>query len=633
MRHLVVGTAGHIDHGKSSLVRALTGTDPDRLQEEKARGITIDLGFAHLDLDDFRIGFVDVPGHEKFVRNMLAGAAGFDVMLLVVAADESVMPQTVEHISICRLLGVTSAVVALTRVDLVEDPDLVELVGLEVADALSGSALSDAPVLPVSSVTGEGLDRLRDALLEAARRAPRRDPAGPFRLPVDRVFSVRGFGAVVTGTLFSGRIAAADEVAVLPGGTRARVRGIQVHGAPAEEAAAGQRAALNLAGISRMEVARGSVVAAPHVFETTSMLDADLEMVEWASSPVMDESRVHLHLGTAAVLARVRLLGGRKLLASGQAAPVQLRLEAPVVAVRGDRFIIRRYSPVVTIGGGVVLDARPPKRSPRSEAHFRFVSDLGTASTEDAGLRFLVEAGFRGMTPPTLARRLGLSAEAADRVIRKLVEAGDADPGEVLLATAARRDLEARLLERLGRFEAENRLRAGMGVEQLREQLGVPPDVFDRILAGLRRAGRVEGSGGTVHTAGRKVTLTELERKTRDRFARLLRDSGLQPPALADAARTLRVPVDLVDALRRLLLREGRTVDVHPDLHFDAGAIGDLRRALAERAAVDPEIDVGWFKESFGLSRKHAIPLLEWLDRERVTLRVGNRRRIRRGAA
>ncbi len=629
MRHLVVGTAGHIDHGKSSLVRALTGTDPDRLQEERARGITIDLGFAHLDLGDLRIGFVDVPGHEKFVRNMLAGAVGFDVMLLVVAADESVMPQTVEHISICRLLGVSAAVVALTRVDLVADPELVELAGLEVADALAGSPLAEAPILPVSSVTGEGLARLREALVEAARRAPERDPDGPFRLPVDRIFSARGFGSVVTGTLFSGKIASGAEVTVLPGGGRARVRGIETHGERVEEATAGQRTALNLAGASRMEIERGSVVVEPGAFETTAMLDVALEVVAWAEAPVVDEARVHLHIGTAAVLARVRLLGGRRSLAPGDSAPVQLRLENPVVSLRGDRFIIRRYSPVVTIGGGRVLDAFPPKRSPRSEAHCRMVERLRNATTEEAGHHFLAEAGLRGLSRGEFARRLGVVREIADQVAGRLVEAGEADPGEVLLSIATKRALEKRLLVRLGRFEAENRLRAGMGIEQLREQLGVPPALADRILLDLRQSGRIEVSGGVVHTAGREVALTESERDAQGRFHELLRESGLKPPSLADAARSLGIAPELLDALRRLLLQDGRAVDVSPDFHFDAAAIEELRGALHERAATNPEIDVGWFKESFDLSRKHAIPLLEWLDRERVTLRSGNVRRIR----
>ncbi len=624
MRHVVVGTAGHIDHGKSSLVRALTGIDPDRLAEEKARGITIDLGFAHLDLGDLRIGFVDVPGHEKFVRNMLAGAAGFDVMLLVVAADESVMPQTVEHLSICRLLGVTAAVVALTRVDLVDDPDLVELVGLEVADALAGGPLEDAPILPVSSASGEGLGRLRTALVEAADRAPRRDPEGPFRLPVDRVFSVRGFGAVVTGTLVSGRVRAGDEVAVLPGGGRARVRGVQVHGSPVEGASVGQRAALNLAGASRIDVARGSVVAAPDALRATRMLDADLEVVDWASAPVADEARVHLHLGAAAVLARVRLLGGRRALPPGGTAPAQLRLESPLVAARGDRFIIRRYSPVVTIGGGLVLDALPPKRSPRSEGQLRAVEALRAGPT-DVGLRFLEEAGPSGMTPEDLARRLGLASAAG--VVRTLVEAGEADDGDVLLATSATRLLEERLLARLARLEREHRLRAGMGVEELRERLGVAAATADRILHGLRRAGRIEIAGGAVRTAGREVELTPAERAVLDGYAALLAESGLKPPTLSDAARTVGASVALLDALRRLLVADGRAVAVSPDLHFDAAAIEGLRRTLAERAGA--EIDVAWFKERFGLSRKRAIPLLEWLDRERVTLRVGNVRRIR----
>ena len=633
----MVGTAGHIDHGKSSLVLALTGTDPDRLKEEKARGITVDLGFAHLEHEGVNYGFVDVPGHERFVRNMLAGASGFDVVLLVVAADESVMPQTREHIEICRLLGVRSAVVALTRTDLVEDPEFIEIAALEVRELLADSALAEAPLVPVSSKTGAGLDELRGALAAAAGAAGLRDASGPFRLPVDRAFTMRGFGSVVTGTLVSGGVAAGSEVEVLPGGARARVRGLQVHGVSVESAHAGQRAALNLAG-GRLRVDRGSVVASPGELVATRMLDARVEVLGWASGPVQDEDRVHLHVGTATSLARVRLLGGAGALAPGDSGLVQLRLETPLAAVRGDRFILRRYSPVITIGGGRILDALPPKRSPRSPAARDRVAALDEVTDARAAAAFIEEAGIHGLGETVLRRRLGIRVPDAERVVAELAGRGEIEAlvegapagggGRVFLSAANARSLKGRILARLAAWESDHRRRAGMPLEQLREQTGVPAAVADGALRGLAEAGAVELTRHAVGTAGRRIELTNEERRASDGFARLLAEGGCKPPTLGEAAERLGVPTDLVDDLRRLLLSEGRVVDVSPDLYFDAARIAEVRRAVAERAAVDPRIDVAWFKERFGLSRKHAIPLLEWLDRERVTVRVGNFRKI-----
>ncbi len=631
LRDIVVGTAGHIDHGKSSLVRALTGTDPDRLKEEKARGITVDLGFAHLERDGVRYGFVDVPGHERFVRNMLAGAAGFDAVLLVVAADESVMPQTREHVEICRLLGVRTAVVALTRVDLVDDPDIRELAALETRELLQGTPMEEAPLVPVSSVTGEGLPELIGELARAASAVPPRGADGPFRLPVDRAFSMRGFGAVVTGALSSGRVAVGDEVEVLPAGERVRVRGLQVHGRAAESAAAGRRTALNLSGGGRLGIGRGSVVAAPGAFAPARMLDASLEVVSWANGPLVDEERVHLHLGTAVALARVRLLGGADALAPGDSAFAQLRLETPLVGARGDRFIVRRYSPVITIGGGMVLDAHPPKRSPRSAAALARVAALADADEAGAALAFLEESGPAGLSPESLARRLGLGSDETARVGEALVGEGKAlrAPGGLLLAGSSVQRLEARMLRRISAWESRNRLRPGMPVEQLRREIGAPVVVSDAVLARLAGENAVELDRDTVNSAGRAVELTPREQEVSDGVARILAESGYRPPTVTELSRELGAPVELVDALRRLLARERRVVLVTPELAFDAERLVELRRMVLVQATVRPEMDVAWFKEHLNLSRKHAIPLLEWLDRERVTIRVGNVRRVR----
>ena len=640
MRHVVVGTAGHIDHGKSALVRALTGTDPDRLKEEKARGITVDLGFARFEAAGVRYAFVDVPGHERFVRNMLAGAGGFDVVLLVVAADESVMPQTREHFEICRLLGIGTAVVALTRSDLVEDPDLIELAELEVRDLLAGSAFAAAPVVPVSSLTGAGLDDLRAALADAAEAAPARNPEGLFRLPVDRVFSVRGFGAVVTGTLISGQVSVGAEVEILPGGDRARVRGLEVHGAAAESGSAGERVALNLAGVRRERIERGSVVGLPGELGAGRMLDCRLESLAETAAPIADEDRVHVHTGAATALARVRLLGGLDSLAPGETALAQLRLETPLAALRGDRFILRRYSPVVTIGGGTVLDAAPPKRSPRSAAARDAVAALAAGDDRTAALSFLGGAGLRGMTAARLARRLGRPGAEVGRLVASLREAGEIEVASGragsearLLAADRARALRERLLARLAAFEDANRLRPGMPVEELREHAGVPAGVADAALLRLEAEGRIRRERDTVATAGRTIRLTEAEQGILDGLAALIEEGGLAPPTLSEACRSLAAAPPLVETMRRLLVHEGRAVAVTPDLSFAVGALRSLKQAVHEQRETSPEIPVAWFKERFGLSRKHAIPLLEWLDRERVTIRVGDVRRIRRSSA
>ncbi|HKC13729.1 MAG TPA: selenocysteine-specific translation elongation factor, partial [Vicinamibacteria bacterium] len=360
MRSFIVGTAGHIDHGKSGLVQALTGTDPDRLKEEKERGITIDLGFAHLALaEDVVASFIDVPGHERFVRNMLAGAHGIDAVLLVVAADESVMPQTREHFHICRLLGVPRGLVALTKCDLA-DADSQALAEMEVRELLAGSFLDGRPIVRVSARTGVGLERLRAALLELARESPPRGAGGLLRLPVDRVFTLRGFGTVVTGTLVSGALNVGEEVEILPSGRRARVRGVQIHGESVETAAAGNRTAVNLAGLEVEDLARGDVLARPGTLRPTRMLDAELTLLP-GEKALADQSRVRVHVASAEALGRVRLLGGGRV-EPGHTALVQLRLERPVAAGRGDRLIIRSYSPAATIGGARVLDSLPPAR-------------------------------------------------------------------------------------------------------------------------------------------------------------------------------------------------------------------------------------------------------------------------------
>ena len=642
-RHVVIGTAGHIDHGKSALVRALTGTDPDRLKEEKARGITIDLGFAHWGDGDVRLAFVDVPGHERFVKNMLAGASGIDGVLLVVAADESVMPQTREHFDICRLLGVTSGIVALTKADLV-DRETVELVALETADLLAGSPLEGAPVVPVSARTGEGVEEVRSALLAMAGRCAVRTPAGAARLPIDRAFTVRGFGTVVTGTLVSGRMAVDDTLAVLPAGVDVKVRGLQVHGAMQSSAVAGQRVAANLAGPGAARAARGETAVTPATFEATRRVDAVLDLLPSARR-MRHGARVRFHHGTCEVLGRVALgpgLAGAvahddapEALPPGGRAFARLRLEGAAVLTRGDRFILRAYSPPLTIAGGRVLDPSPPRGGIRAGAARARMDPLlkglsGAAAAEDRALAVLIgERGLTGLPAGALVARAGVAPESVEEIVARLSGAGAVRRiGDRLLDAEALRAGGDRLLAMVSDFHRANPLRDGMPREEARERVfrRAGPGVFEAVLDGLTRDGRLVTSD---HLAlpGHRVTRSPAELRASDEIVALLREAGLRPPAPAAIRERLGIDGELLERILRRLARERAVVRVGP-LVFGFDAVESLKADLASlKAGGDPAtIDVGTFKDRYGVSRKFAIPLLEYLDRERLTRRVGGKR-------
>ena len=643
-RHVVVGTAGHIDHGKSALVQALTGTDPDRLAEEKARGITIDLGFAHWRDGDTRFAFVDVPGHERFVKNMLAGASGIDGVLLVVAADESVMPQTREHFDICRLLGVTSGVVALTKVDLV-DRETVELVELETADLLAGSPLEGMPVLPVSARTGEGVDALRRALVAMAARCGVRPPEGAARLPVDRAFTVRGFGTVVTGTLVSGQLAVDDTLTVLPAGVDVKVRGLQVHGATQVRAVAGQRVAANFSGPGASRVTRGETAVTPGSFEATRCVDAVLDLLPSARR-LRHGARVRFHYGTCELLGRVALGPGLAGAAAGDDAPealppggrafVRLRLEGEAVLTRGDRFIVRAYSPPLTIAGGRVLDPQPPRGGLRTASTRTRMDQLlrGTSVTEtaagDRALAVLVgERGLGGLPVTALVVRAGVAPESVGAVVERLSTLGAVRRvGDRLVGVEALRDGGDRLLALVSDFHRAHPRRDGVPREEARERVfrHAGPGVFEAVLDRLAGDGLLTASDHLA-LSGHRVTLSPAELRTSDEVAALLRTAGLRPPAPGAIRERLGVDEDLLERVLRRLVRRRAAVRVGA-LVFDFDAIESLKADLASLKAGDdrPTIDVGTFKERYGVSRKFAIPLLEHLDRERLTRRVGEKR-------
>jgi selenocysteine-specific elongation factor len=634
MKHVVIGTAGHIDHGKSSLVRALTGIDPDRLKEEKERGITIDLGFAYLKSESgLSLGFVDVPGHERFVKNMLAGVGGIDLVMLVVAADESVMPQTREHFAICRLLRIPLGLVVVTKSDLV-DAELREIAAMETRELVTGSFLENAPLVEVSTRTGEGMDALKTTLANLARNAPSRSIAGRFRLPVDRVFSMKGFGTVVTGTIASGSVGQDDEVEILPRGLEVRVRGLQVHGDREARASAGQRAALNLQGIEVSDVARGDALVERDWFRPTLMLDCDLEVLASSPIPVKDLTRVHLHLGTAQVLARARVLGAVKSIAPGERGLAQLRLEAPIVAARGDRFILRRYSPLETIAGGVVLDAYPEKHSVASLTAAQRLVALGGADAAFVAAGFVNESGAMGVSEIELGRRLGVGATELEEILGSLLKDGKA----ALVSRAPRVLIDPGVIDEMGKkleaalraFQKKNPLLGGMPKSELREKAAsrAPVDVFELILAKLAERKRLRVAKDLVSTFDHQIHLSEDESRARDLLVERYQTAGVRPQSLLEVASEAKLDVKLLERIQRVLLKEGTLVQISEGMVFHRDSLSQLKENVRSYKSKRDRIDVAFFKEMAGVTRKHAIPLLEWLDRERVTQRSGNERVI-----
>lgn len=634
-RSIVIGTAGHIDHGKSALVRALTGTDPDRLKEEQARGITIDLGFAHLEADGINLAFVDVPGHERFVKNMLAGAGGIDMAMLVVAADESVMPQTREHFQICRLLQVPAGIVVLTKCD-VADADAIEIARLEVRELTAGSFLADAPIVTVSAKTGSGLENLRRALVDAASTLRQRDREGQARLPIDRVFSIKGFGTVVTGTLVAGTIHEETELVVLPRGKAVKVRGLQVHGHREAQAGPGNRVAVNLGGIDLGDLTRGDTLCAPDAFEPTERLDVVVDVLAEGRG-LRHGARVRFHQGTTELLGRVAVAAERHEgrvtaeIAPGRSAYARIRLESRAVLTRGDRFILRAYSPSITIGGGVVLDPQPPRAGIRNAAALARYRRLdapgdGTAATESAVLAFVDECGVAGLPRAALLSRAGLSRAAAGALTERLVGAGAVvRVADLLVAPRVLHELSERLVAALRGHHESQPLSEGLPREEARERLfrGGAPPVFDHVLTELA-ADRKIVVRDRIAMAGHQVSLSPEESRARDAIERLFRNAGLAPPDAAALPAAASVSAAVADRIAGLLVRQKTLVKLDV-LLFHADVLAQLRadvRGLKGNARVD----VSAFKERYGITRKFAIPLLEYLDRERVTRRVGDSR-------
>jgi selenocysteine-specific elongation factor len=633
MKQVVMGTAGHIDHGKTQLIKTLTGVDTDRLKEEKERGITIDLGFAHLTCEDgTEVGVIDVPGHERFVRNMLAGVGGIDLVMLVIAADEGVMPQTREHLAICQLLCIKDGLVALTKADLV-DEDWMELVTEDTREFLKGTFLEGKPIVPVSAKTGQGIDELRRVLATLVARVPPKQLEGKFRLPIDRVFTIRGFGTVVTGTLFSGSIRVEERVEIYSKGIEVKVRGLQVHNESVPEAVAGQRTAINLQGIEKVELERGDVLGRPGEFAPTFMLDAVLQHLPDAPRPLRHRARLRLHLGTSELMGRVILLD-RDELAPGEEAYVQFRLEKPAIALPRDRFVIRSYSPVQTIGGGMLLDVQQVKHR-RGEAglasHFQL---LAQSDPEEIFAHHLKQAAHQGLRLSEFLPRTELSESRLRQIAEMLQRAGriravNTEMGWYLhvdvfdaLMRELRSDLEA--------FHRQNPLKPNLSIEELRAKVrGLGERVCLLALEQLRQQGEVVIERDRVRLATHQVELDDTRERLLNELEAEFLAAGYQPPRAEEVFAKLKVGKSHDKELLQVLLDQGRAVRLKDNVVFHRTNLEKAESLLVQFLREHRDITPIEFKDLLGVSRKYAIPLLEYFDSQKITIRIGDKRVLR----
>ena len=613
----VIGTAGHVDHGKSTLVKALTGIDPDRLAEEKAREMTIDLGFAWLTIGDQEIGIVDVPGHRDFIENMLAGVGSIDLALLVIAADEGVMPQTTEHLAILDLLQVEDGIIVLTKTDLVDDPDWLELVMLDVSDVVSGTALQDAPILPVSAYTGEGLAELKDALEQKLEDKGRHSDDGRPRLAVDRVFTLSGFGTVVTGTLVGGSLSLGDQVEIIPGGKKARVRGLQTHKRKLDIAYPGSRVAINLTGIDRDALQRGQVIAKPGKISDTILIDVAYRHLADAGEPLKHNAQVKLFLGSAEVLARTRVIGQKEIL-PGQEGWLQLALSEAVAAARGDRFILRRPSPPATLGGGTILDPHPGKR------HRRFRPDvverLQTLSGGTPDEILLMALNRRQPIPAgELISVSGIDQASAAVALAALIEEGQVrEVGGQLITESGWRELQQKAQQILHTYHKTNPLRLGIPREELRSRLRLSPQMFNMLMAWSTDENIIVVEGGLLHTADHELLFSPEQEQQIDRFLTQMKRSGANTPSVKEAQRALG------DALYYALIDLDRLRQLNADVVYESKQYDELAGRITSFLQSNGEIDAAQARDLLQTSRKYAIALLEHLDDIKVTRRVGD---------
>jgi len=634
MKQIVLGTAGHIDHGKTALIKALTGIDTDRLKEEKERGITIELGFASLVLPTgLRMGIVDVPGHEKFVKHMVAGAWGIDLVALVVAADEGIMPQTREHLDICRLLAVKKGLVVVSKIDLA-DLELVQLVGEEVRELVKGTFLEGAPVVTVSSLTGEGIPELLTTLGMLANEVQGRTSEGLFRLPIDRVFVMKGFGTVVTGTLVSGSISVGDTVQILPSLKEGKVRGIQVHNEITEMAKAGQRTAVNLQGIAKSFINRGDVLVHPKAITPTYMVDAYLEHLPTSPRPFRNRIKQRFHIGTSSALATIILLD-RGELAPGEKGFVQLRFEKPVVALPHDKFVIRGSSAIQTLGGGVVIDSHPAKHKRRAKDVLAGLMIRKEGGEEEVVSHYLASLGVEGMTLRELRERVNIFPSRLSKLLKELVARG-----EIVMIDGE----EARFVHHLGyeqlrgktlsyilEFHEKYPLKPGPSKEEVKSKLPktVEAKLFHLMMRELVASKEVLVEKDKLRLSTHRVSLRDDQKRLKNRVEELFVRGGLQSPSLKELATNLSTDESEIRNVVRLLIEEGTIIKAKEDMYFHGKAVERLKGELIQFLRVRHEITTAQFKEMTKVSRKYAIPLIEYFDNSKITIRVGEKRLLR----
>ncbi len=634
MSTIILGTAGHIDHGKTSLIKALTNEDLDRLKEEKERGITIELGFGSLSLSTRdRIGIVDVPGHEKFIRRMVAGAGGIDIVMLVVAADDGVMPQTKEHLDICQLLGIRYGLVALTKIDLV-DEEWLEMVKEDVADLVKGTFLQGAPTIPVSAVTGEGLPALLAAIELLIPKVAPRTTDGPCFLPIDRIFTMKGFGTVVTGTLISGVARIGETLEILPQKIRAKVRGLQVHGKAVESSVAGQRTAINLQGIEKRGLERGEVLAHPDALEPSYRFDAQLTILPDSHQPLKHGDQVRLHLFTATTVARVISYEGN-VLARGKSYPVQLRLDNPLASIPGARFVIRTINATRTIGGGVILDPHPPRHHRGDPAIKSWFETLQGNNLEKIITVLARQSEAQGITKKEIKGRVAAPTNQIAEAWMRLTDFGTLVPISPESNYAVHQETLAAykgwLVQVLISFHNLNPLKAGMPLKEAEQQLGqgIAPRFYEYLFQHAEQEGVVEIRGNSLRLADHKISLSVQQVELKEKLASLFSSTGLTPPSVNELLKTLDVSKADLAGLLELLVKERIVVKIKDDLYFATAAVSDLKEHLVRFFQENAELAPGSLKEMTGISRKYAIPLLEYFDREKFTMRVGDKRILR----
>lgn len=630
-QHFIIGTAGHVDHGKTALIRALTGAETDRLREEQERGMSIDLGFADFTLPSGRhAGVIDVPGHERFLKNMLAGAGGIDLVLLVIAADEGVMPQTREHLDILNILQTRKGVVAITKADLVEE-EWLELVQEEIREVLKGTFLEHAPLVPVSSITGAGISELRDLLDRMAEEVPTRTIVGPWRLPIDRVFTIRGFGTVVTGTLIAGVARVGDRVEVLPERLETRVRSLQVHGASVDFAEAGTRVAMNLAGLETEEIARGDVAAPPAVYAPTQSLDARLDVLESCPRVVKNRTRVRVYLGATEVLARLNLLDAESL-EPGQSGLVQLRLESPTVAAKGDRYVLRFYSPMETIGGGAIIDASPVRHKRFDSAVLANMSLKEKGTPDELVAEAVQRSNLTPIAPQALGMTLGMPVDEVRRWVAELKERGDLVglDGETVVH---RHRLDAaghQVVSQLTEYHAAQPMRVGMSREELRSRLSRQMDAkgFNLILGRLEADGVIVSGGGRVRLASHAPKFSPEQQRIVEALEAGLLADPFNAPFYEDLRTAAGLPAKGTPEIWEALIDNGLIVRITADVFLHRQAVEQAVARVRAYLEENKTITAGQLRDLLQTSRKYAVPLMEYLDAQRVTRRLGDVREL-----